>query len=81
MFLFGTNEGAPVDPAWCFNLRANPVVDVEHQTDRFLAEIVELGREEADAIVQQRAESSPQLVDYVARAAPRRIPVFEIHRR
>jgi len=81
MLLFGTAEGAAVDPAWCFNLRAHPVVEVEHGTERFTAEVVELDDAEAAAIVGRRAEATPQLADYVARAAPRTIPVFEIRPR
>ena len=81
MLLFGTAEGAAVEPAWCFNLRAHPVVDVEHGTERFLADVVELDGHEAAAIVGRRAETTPRLADYVARAAPRTIPVFEIRRR
>lgn len=81
MLLFGTAQGAPTDPAWCHNLRAHPIVDIEFGTERFAAEVVELRADEADAIVGHRAGSTPQLADYVARAAPRRIPVFEIRRR
>jgi deazaflavin-dependent oxidoreductase (nitroreductase family) len=81
MLLFGTAEGAAADPAWCFNLRAHPVVDVEYGTERFTADVVELAGPEAAAIVGRRAEATPQLAEYVARAAPRTIPVFEIRRR
>lgn len=81
MLLFGTAEGAPVDPAWCFNLRAHPVVDVEFETERFAAGVVELASDEASAIVRRRAEATPQLAEYITRAAPRAIPVFELLRR
>ncbi len=80
MLLFGTAQGAPADPAWCHNLRAHRVVDIELGTERFAAEVVEVEADEADALVARRADSTPQLADYVARAAPRRIPVFEITR-
>lgn len=80
MLLFGTAQGAAVDPAWCFNLRANPDVDVEAATETYRAEAIELPAHEASVIVQQRTKSTPQLAEYVATAAPRVIPVFEINR-
>jgi deazaflavin-dependent oxidoreductase (nitroreductase family) len=80
MLLFGTAQGAPADPAWCHNLRAHPLVDIEFGAERFAAEVVEVAAGEAAAVVARRADSTPQLADYVARAAPRRIPVFEIRR-
>ncbi|HUS41850.1 MAG TPA: nitroreductase/quinone reductase family protein [Ilumatobacteraceae bacterium] len=80
MLLFGTAQGAPTDPAWCFNLRVNPVVDVEVATETYRAEVIELSADEASVIVQRRAEATPQLAEYVASAAPRTIPVFEINR-
>lgn len=81
MLLFGTAEGSLTDPDWCHNLRAHRDVDVEFGRERFSAEVVELGPEDACAIVGHRADSTPQLADYVSRAAPRPIPVFEIRRR
>lgn len=80
LLLFGTNEGASKDPAWCANLRAHPWIDVEYGEERFAAHIVELPEEQAAAKLAKKAETSPQLVDYLAKAAPRRVPVFEIQR-
>jgi deazaflavin-dependent oxidoreductase (nitroreductase family) len=78
MLLFGTAQGATTDPAWCFDLRADPSVDIELGTERFPAEVTELPASEAASIIERRAGSTPQLADYVARAAPRPIPVFTI---
>ena len=80
MLLFGTAQGSAVDPAWCFNLRANPEVDVGVAIETYRAEVIELSADEASAIVHRRAESTPQLADYITSAAPLAIPVFEINR-
>ena len=54
--------------------------DVEAATETYRAEAIELPAHEASVIVQQRTKSTPQLAEYVATAAPRVIPVFEINR-
>lgn len=76
--LFGTAQGATTDPAWCHNLRAHPIVEIEDGGGRHRASVIELPAADATAIVQRRASTTPQLADYVERARPRRIPVFEI---
>jgi deazaflavin-dependent oxidoreductase (nitroreductase family) len=80
MLLFGTAQGAPTDPAWCHNLRANPIVDVEDRTERYTAEVFELGVHRATEIVARHARITQQLAEYVASAAPRTIPVFDVQR-
>jgi deazaflavin-dependent oxidoreductase (nitroreductase family) len=80
MLLFGTAQGAPTDPAWCHNLRANPVVDVEDGVERYTAEVFELGVHRATEIVTRHAEITQQLAEYLASAAPRAIPVFDVQR-
>ncbi len=80
LLLFGTNEGASKDPVWCANLRAHPHIEVEFGEERFAAEIVELPEDQAVAKLAKKAETSSQLVDYLAKAAPRRVPVFSVQR-
>jgi len=79
MLLFGTAQGAPADPAWCFNLRANPRVRIELGDEQFVADVNEVPADEAADIVGRRAATTPQLADYVA-SAGRPIPVFEVTR-
>jgi len=80
LLLFGTNEGAPRDPVWCLNLRAHPEIDVEYGSERFAANIVELPPQQAAAKLAKKAETSTTLVDYLKKAAPRKVPVFRIDR-
>lgn len=80
--LFATNAGSPDHPTWSHDLVARPDVDVEHAIG---GEIVTtpvtahlLGDEEASALLAARAATTPQLAEYLASAAPRRIPVFRL---
>ena len=80
MMVYGTAAGSPTDPGWCFNLAGHPRIDVEYGGETFLADVIQLPEEEGERLVLRRAESSPQLAEYVAAAAPRVIPVFTVDR-
>ncbi len=80
MLIFGTSAGSPTHPSWVYNLRANPRIQVEHGSETFTADVVELAEADARQRVQKQAESTPQLAGYVESAAPRVIPVFSIQR-
>ena len=80
MFVFGTAAGAPKDPAWCTNLRAHPRVTVETAEGEYVANVLPVDVEEAQRMIDERAAITPQLAEYVADAAPRRIPVFSVTR-
>lgn len=80
MLLFGTAAGARSHPSWYFNLVAHPRITVESGVETFAADVVLLPDAEGEQIVINRAASTPQLADYVAAAAPRVIPVFEVTR-
>ncbi len=78
--IFGTNAGASTQPVWYFNLKANPRITVERGTEKFLANVLELGEADAGRKIREQAETVPQFAQYVASAAPRVIPVFSIAR-
>ena len=80
MLLFGTAAGAATHPSWYFNLVANPTITIEFGTETFAADVALLSPAEGERIVLDRAASTPQLADYVAAAAPRVIPVFDVIR-
>jgi deazaflavin-dependent oxidoreductase (nitroreductase family) len=80
MYLFGTNAGAKKQPVWIYNLRANPVIDVEFKTDVFSANLTELIGQQRKTRIQLQAQRTPQFADYVTSSAPRRIAVFRIDR-
>lgn len=80
MLLFASFAGSPKNPAWVYNLRANPHIEVELGTETFVANLVELSDADAAKEVETQAEISEQFAQYVTSAAPRRIPVFRIER-
>lgn len=80
LLLFASFAGAKKDPAWVFNLRANPEITVELGDESYAARVVELSQAEAKRAVQRQAGVSEQFEKYVESAAPRDIPVFRIDR-
>jgi len=80
MLLFGTAAGASSHPDWYYNLRAHPRIEVEFGTERFTADVTQLGEDEARKRCEFQASTTPQFADYVKSAAPRTIPVFSITR-
>ena len=78
--VFASKGGAPTNPDWYHNLRANPQITVEFGTDTFTADVVELPEAEGQARLQQQAQIIPTFGEYVTSAAPRIIPAFSITR-
>ena len=78
MILFGSYAGSQKNPAWVYNLRANPQIDVELSSGVHKSRVVEFSADSARARVQQQAEVSAQFAEYVTKAAPRDSPVFRI---
>ena len=50
MLIIASKGGAPTNPDWYHNLKANPKVDVEVGTERFEVEVTELDRAERDRL-------------------------------
>jgi len=78
IFLFGTNAGSPKQPIWALNVLAHPRIVVEYHGRVFDAIIEPLSSVDASARLAQRAQGSEQLQQYLANAAPRVVPVFEV---
>ena len=79
MLIVGSYLGAPKDPAWVHNLRANPRARVEVGTDAYDVVAHELPREERDELFPRVTELAPVLADYQAKTDPV-IPLFELTR-
>jgi deazaflavin-dependent oxidoreductase (nitroreductase family) len=84
MVIVGSYAGAPKDPAWVHNLRANPRARIEVGTDA--GEITaydvtarEFPDDERDAAYPKVVEQAPVFADYQANTT-RRIPLFELVR-
>jgi deazaflavin-dependent oxidoreductase (nitroreductase family) len=78
--VFASKAGAPTNPDWYYNLKANPVITVEFGTQTFTATVTELPEDEGQARLRAQAELMPTFGDYIASAAPRVIPAFSITR-
>src|SRR5579871_942396 len=62
--VFASKAGAPTNPAWYHNLRANPRATVEVGADRFDVEAEVLTGAERDQRFREQAERVPQFADY-----------------
>jgi len=78
--LFGSFAGSPKNPAWVYNLRAHPEIDIEYGTETLNVNIIELSDAEAKQKVDVQANISDVFAGYIKSAAPRNIPVFKIER-
>jgi deazaflavin-dependent oxidoreductase (nitroreductase family) len=79
MLIAGSYGGAPKDPAWVQNLRANPKAHVEVGAESYDVIARELLRDERDAQFDKLVELAPAFGDYQAKTS-RMIPLFELQR-
>jgi deazaflavin-dependent oxidoreductase (nitroreductase family) len=80
LFIFAAKNGAPTNPDWYANLRADPAVIVELGTEQFEATAVVLEGEERDRIYAKQVELMPGFAEYQKKTT-RLIPVIELIRR
>jgi deazaflavin-dependent oxidoreductase (nitroreductase family) len=73
----GSASGAPSDPAWIANVRANPEVEIElgNQTHEATAEVV--GESDRERLWNAHVAALPWFADYEAQAG-RKIPIVRI---
>ena len=79
MLIIASKGGAPTNPDWYHNLKANPKVDVEVGTERFEAEVTELDRAERDRLWPALVAERPGFGDYQAKV-DQIIPVLRLRR-
>jgi deazaflavin-dependent oxidoreductase (nitroreductase family) len=77
--IFGSYAGAPKDPAWVHNLRANPRARIEVGTDAYDVSARELPTAERDEVVPALIAIAPVFADYQSKTR-RVIPLFELAR-
>jgi deazaflavin-dependent oxidoreductase (nitroreductase family) len=79
--LVGSDGGAPKDPVWVHNLRADPTaVMLQDGSERWNAEVREVTGDERRVWWERATSAYPPYVDYQA-ATDRTIPVFVARRR
>jgi deazaflavin-dependent oxidoreductase (nitroreductase family) len=79
MLVAGSYGGAPVDPAWVHNLRANSKAHVEVGTESYDVTARELPLDERNALYDKVIELMPVFGEYQAKTS-RVIPLFELQR-
>jgi deazaflavin-dependent oxidoreductase (nitroreductase family) len=79
LLVFASKGGAPTNPDWYHNVRANPTVTVEVGTDTFEATAVVVTGEERDRLFARHAEQYPGFAEYQAKTT-RTIPVVALER-
>jgi deazaflavin-dependent oxidoreductase (nitroreductase family) len=77
LVIIGGYGGADVNPAWVYNLRANPRAHVELGGETFDVDTRELLGADRDAIVPKVIAIAPQFADFQANVS-RVIPIFEL---
>jgi deazaflavin-dependent oxidoreductase (nitroreductase family) len=80
MVIFASKGGAPTNPAWYHNLRANPSATVEVGGETVEVDAVETSGEERDRLFSRQTELYPQFAEY-AEKTTRQIPVVALVRR
>src|SRR5689334_23084768 len=79
MIIVGSYAGAPNNPAWVYNLRANPRARIEVGTETWDVVARELPADERDATWPKVVEYSEVFAGYQANTT-RTIPLFELTR-
>jgi deazaflavin-dependent oxidoreductase (nitroreductase family) len=79
LIIIGSFAGAPVNPAWVHNLRANPQAHVEVGADAFDVTARELPPAERNELFPKLTAAAPGFAEYQAKTS-RVIPLFELER-
>src|SRR6201997_4381236 len=79
LIIIGSFAGAPVNPAWVHNLRANPQARVEIGTDAFDVTARELPAAEREELFPKITAVAPGFAEYQSKTS-RVIPLFGLQR-
>ncbi|HEY6317806.1 MAG TPA: nitroreductase family deazaflavin-dependent oxidoreductase [Acidimicrobiia bacterium] len=77
--IFATKAGAPTNPAWYYNLVANPSTNIEVGTETIPVRARVAEGDERERIWTTQKERVPQMADYEQKTT-RRIPVIVLER-
>lgn len=79
LVVFASKGGAPTNPDWYYNLRANPEVTVEFGSETFATRAVIVDGAERERLFGELARRFPAFAQYQAKTT-RRIPVIVLER-
>jgi deazaflavin-dependent oxidoreductase (nitroreductase family) len=77
LIIIGSFAGAPVNPAWVHNLRANPQAHIEVGSDAFDVTAIELSAAERGELFPKVTAVAPGFAEYQSKTS-RVIPLFEL---
>ena len=77
LVVFASKAGAPTNPAWYHNLKANPLVTVEVGAETKQLRAVEVTGDERDRLYAEQANRMPGFAEYQAKT-DRKIPVIAL---
>ena len=78
--VFASKAGAPTNPDWYHNVRANADVTVEIGAESFEATATEVTGEERDELFARQVEAYPNFGEYQEKTT-RKIPVVALNRK
>jgi deazaflavin-dependent oxidoreductase (nitroreductase family) len=79
--VFASKAGAPTNPDWFYNLRANPNVEIELGTETIPVTAFVADDDERDRIWGIQKERYPTFAEYEKTTAGRKIPVVLLTRK
>ena len=79
ILIVASKGGAPTNPDWYHNLKANPLTEVEVGTERFPVEVAEVTGDERATVWERIVAAMPGFGDY-QRNTDRTIPVLALTR-
>jgi len=71
----GSNNGAPRDPAWCFNLRSNPIAKVQVGAEEMTVRAEQVSGEERRRLWNMVVAQAPRFGGYEQKTT-REIPIM-----
>ena len=75
--IFASKAGAPTNPDWYHNLKANPEITIEVGTETIRARADEVTGEERDRLFETNAQRNPNFAEYEEKT-DRVIPVIAL---
>jgi deazaflavin-dependent oxidoreductase (nitroreductase family) len=79
LVVIASKGGAPTNPDWFYNLRANPIVTVEQGTDQFRARATIADEPERTRLFGKMVAKMPGFAEY-QRKTTRQLPVVVLER-
>ena len=74
--IFASKAGAPTNPGWYYNLKADPETEIEVGSERIAVSVSEAAGEERERLFTEQKRLQPQFAEYEQKTNGRVIPVL-----